>query len=186
MGVYRIREDVNRYEWLNLANFDEVWESVYQKFDDSPMKESWPPLYVEGYREEDDETECLSGDFPHVSGLSAGIVLSKHAVDVLGPLLFGSGELLPLHYLGADLFFFNVTCLADVLNFDESDIVYFQTGRIMTVRRYVFDADKIPSNDVFQIAQIPLGDTFVSENFKVMVEENELEGLLFQPVEIIG
>jgi hypothetical protein len=56
----------------------------------------------------------------------------------------------------------------------------------MTVRRYVFDADKIPLNDVFQIAQIPLGDTFVSENFKVMVEENELEGLLFQPVEIIG
>jgi hypothetical protein len=186
MAVFRIREDVNRYEWLTLANFDEVFESVYQKFDGWPMKESWPQLYVEGYREEDDEPECSSGDFRYVSGLSPGIVLSKHAVDVLGPILVGNGELLPIHYSGAALFFFNVTCLADVLNFDKSDVVCFSTGGILTVERYVFDADKIPSNDLFKIAQMPLGDTFVSEKFKEMVEENELEGLLFHPVEIAG
>src|SRR5262245_46185960 len=132
MAVYRIREDANRYENLILTNFDEVWESVYQKFDGSPMKESWPPLYVEGWREEDDETEYMLGDFPCVSGLHAGLVMSEYAVNVLGTLLVGNGEFLPLHYSGADLFYFNVTCLADVLNFDESDIVYFSTGRIMT------------------------------------------------------
>jgi uncharacterized protein DUF1629 len=159
---------------------------VYENPDVLMMKAPWPPLYIEDYRDEDDETEYLSGDFPSVSGLVIGFGMSKHAVDVLDALLDGNGELLPLHYSRADLFFFNATCLVDVLNFDESDVIYFSSGRIMTVERYVFDADKIPSKDVFKIAQLPLGDTFVSEKFKMAVEENGLEGLLFRPVEIRG
>lgn len=183
MNIYRIREDVNRFESLILKNMDADWE-IGDRFDGTPFGSSWRPLEVEICRENNDDRKYLKGDFPYTIGFGPSLVLSNRALYVLEPLLKNNGELLPLKYSDGDYTLFNPTCLVEALNFEQSDIVYFSTGRILNVQRYVFDAEKIPSNTIFKIAQIPLLDIFVTEHFKLAVENNNLEGLLFKPVEL--
>ena len=184
MKIYQVEKDVDRYESLILKDVEADWEIIY-RFDGTPLATSWHPLELRICRDPDDERKYLKGDFPHTVGFGPALVLSDRALGILAPLLQDNGELLPIKYPRGNYVLFNATCLADVLNFEQSDIVYFPTGRIMTIRRYVFDAEKIPSNDVFKIAQMPLLGVFVTERFKLAVEENDLEGLLFKPVEVV-
>ncbi|SFU16225.1 hypothetical protein [Mesorhizobium sp. YR577] len=67
-------------------------------------------------------------------------ILKKPAVDALAPVLTRYGQLLPLK--GEEVWLFNTTTVLDVLDHDQSRIVYFDNGDILEIERHVFRQEK--------------------------------------------
>lgn len=172
MNAYILRADTNSYNGIvpiNPADWD-----VFNRFDGSTLVKSWLPLNV-SYNV--DESRRLSeSDFPSL--LTHVPVFSQRAVDVLGTLLTENGELLPLNCHGKNYFAYNVTNLVDALDFRQSEIVRFSTGRIMDIKKYVFRSESLSEVTVFKLPQTPRMDVFVTDPFVERVRSSALSGFL--------
>ncbi len=113
-------------------------------------------------------------------------IFSGRAGKRLEAILRGNGEILALQCKEGDYVAFNVTNMINALNVERSEIVYFASGKVLDIKRFVFNARGIPANGVFKIPQMPLGRVFVTEEFVSIVQESRLRGFLFTPVEVIN
>jgi hypothetical protein len=174
MNVYLLDADVNNFQNLELENIND--DELLEKFDGTPLSNYWKPLAVRIlylYDDEEDKSRPAS-DTP---GLASHIpVFSERAVRSLNDLLRPYGEFLPLKCNQGKYFAFNVTCVIDALDEDKSDIVRFDTGRILDIKKYVFNMDKIGSIPIFKLQQIPLVRVFVTDGFARQIEAAGLTG----------
>lgn len=176
--MYILNADANKYQNLVLADEDD-WEVIY-RFNGKPLRSFWMPLSVKVLYDDDQNKNLPASDFPLL--FSTLPVFSERAVKLLEPLLKGDGELLPLSCNEGNYVAFNVTRVVDALNAEQSDLVRFSDGKIMDIRRYVFDRDKLTNGDLFKIPQTPQGKVFVTDKFKEAVQEAGLTGYVFEPV----
>jgi hypothetical protein len=176
MNVFTLEADANKYQNLVLVNEDD-WEVIY-KFNGTPIGPSWQPLKVEVLYDEDHSINRPASDFPSFAPHIP--VLSQRALKVLGPVLRDNGELLQLSCKDGKYVAFNVTRTLDILDVVKSDIVYFSSGKILDVKRFVFNSE--PSAVIFKLNQMPLGKVFVTDSFVRTVQEAGLEGFAFQLV----
>lgn len=144
------------WESINLA----LWEGEY------PKKEKKKPL----------------ADFMN-SGLIIDAV-SQHGKDILEPLVGEQVEFLPLEtpftpYYG--LHVKHVNCL----DLSKISAKYFSDGRVMRVEQYAFYWEKLEGIHIFRLPELGLSRLFVSDEFKQIVEENALTGLMFYPVPLV-
>lgn len=87
-----------------------------------------------------------------------------------------------------DYYIANILRLVDALSLEDSD--YFETdipqlGKIYTVSRFAICKNKVQNSDVFKLAnrqEIPI---FVSNNFKRIIEENEITGIALREVKTV-
>lgn len=107
-----------------------------------------------------------------------GLVFDARALEALGDLLEGRGELLPLDVQDDEEEYrlFNVTRVSDALDEDQSELKRFSSdGRIMRVVRFAFDADRLAGETIFKLVQRP-NYNYVTEVFRERAEAAALTG----------
>jgi hypothetical protein len=179
MNVYSLVADANKYQNLVFVNTDDDWKVIYQ-FNGTSIGSAWRPRSVEVLYDEDHAEDRPRSDFPSLFGHLP--VFSRRAVEVLESLLKENGELLPLDCKDGDYFVFNVTRVVDALDEAHSELVRFSDGKIMDIKRFIFQADRLTDIDIFKLPQMPLGKIFVTDKFVRVVQEAGLTGFAFELV----
>lgn len=176
MNVYIPYSDADRFESFVIVD-DEEHTRLLNQFDGTPMAQSWSPVRITVLREGPGEEDLPPSDFPALGRIP---VFSARAADALAGLLEGRGELLPLDYDDGEYYAFNVTRLSDALDETRSELEYFESsGRIMDIARYEFIPERLVTETIFKLPQIPEMYEYVTDVFVGRVEERGLTGFVF-------
>jgi hypothetical protein len=138
----------------------------------TPLAPVWQPQRVVG-------NVKPHNDYPCVNLTVAA--LSKRGVDALRDMLEPNGELLPLVSSLGEYFAYNVTTVADVLDLQRSDVVWFSTGpRAVArhIRRYACIPERLRGLSIFRVVEKPAA-TFVTQPFVDRVRQHGLQGFHF-------
>ena len=153
---------LNRF--LNFGKYQEIEE-----------KSAWIPLEVkiESY-------DTKRGDF--FSVIAHIFACNQKSWDILAPLISDSVQLLPLRCDQDNFNILKVINIIDCLDYSKADVFRSQeTGRILGIRKYAFKEQLIRNQHFFAIPEKKFG-ILVSQAFKDLVEQNQLEGLSFKRV----
>src|SRR4030095_1391831 len=176
MKIYILKADPDSYQSLVMSfEEDHLW---YRRLSGKPVAHEWPTPQVDIIYQNAKGKWLPSSDFPSFT-ISHIPVFSARAVAILGDVLTKNGELLPLNCIDGDYFAYNVLNLVSALDQEKSDIVRFPTGRIMTVRKYALNEDKLAGQMIFKIPEIVLLSVFVTDRFKNKIEDAGLTGFCF-------
>ena len=154
MNVYSLKPDGDRYQHLNLGGDEKDLKSLIavRGFVGTSLVSSYEPLTVKLRRRGYQGQKLQPSDFPLLSTHIP--VFSEKAAQILRPHLEGLIEMLPLkcnNCQGETFYAINVTCIKDVLDMKDSDIVYFtNTDRILNVNRMVLDKNRLPAEMIFR------------------------------------
>jgi hypothetical protein len=179
MSVYILESDD---KCRDLSVVDDQDLEVINRLDGTPKGASWEPLKVEV--DSDENLELDEGDFVQLAGLVP--IFSSRAAMSLKEILKASGEFLALACNEKDYVAFNVTKVIDALNVSHSEIVYFSSGRVLDIKRFVLNSEPVSKSVMFKIPQMLLSRVFVTDRFVDSVRDAKLQGFLFKPVEVIN
>ena len=87
-----------------------------------------------------------------------------------------------------DYFIANILRMVDALSLEDSE--YFETeipklGTIYTVSKFAIRESKVESSDVFKLTSRQEIPVFVSDNFKRIIEENEITGIDLREIKVV-
>lgn len=175
MKIWKLCFELDRYD--NLKPLKPFTVEEYQSFDGRRKKTDWKKLPV---KRMEPEKGLELGDAP-------GFVIpvfSKRALDVLRPLIETDVEMLELDFLEAPYWGINVINVLDVIDYSKSRYRTYSDGkRIMVFQKYAFrECEELTKTNIFKIKDEPTRWAFVSDEFKKLVEENNLKGFVFQLV----
>lgn len=175
MKVWQLSFEVDKFD--NLIPDKEFTADDIQSFDGRTKVSGWQPLAVR--RMESDKGLEL-GDAP-------GFIIpvfSKKALEVLHPIIGNSVELLGLLCDEGEYYGINIISVLDVIDYSKSEYRMYSDGnRIMAFRRYAFRQDvDIEAHNIFKIIDEPTRRAFVTDKFKMLVEDNNLRGFNFKLV----
>ena len=172
MNVYVLDAAGDEFRGILLADEHDMLEFSTQ-FDGTPMKNTWTGReqfeYVPRF--------LPKGDTPSFD--SAIPVFNAKAVKALADLLEPAGELLPIKCDGETLFLFNVTRIVDALDEGNSKVDRFDDGRIWDIDYHAFFPEKVKSEVIFKIPQLPLGLVYATDPFIARVTSTGLQGFDF-------
>ena len=152
--------------------------------------ETWEPRQV-WYHPLDFEKDLGMANFPRWSAVS--IVCDAEAKEIVHKLLADHVEFLPLDYYGTKFLdgkvsdskysAINVLKILDCLDHERSEFTYFKsTGGIFSIRKFEFKPDCIGETPIFKLPILNSISTYVTDEFKQLVEYNNLTGLKFRKV----
>ncbi|MGH9874927.1 MAG: imm11 family protein [Pyrinomonadaceae bacterium] len=179
-NIYLLNSDTSHYRGLQPPE-NNRFMGMIERFDGTPIGAAWDVFEV---TYDDDSIELPLSDFASLTFQHIP-VFSKPAARALRSLLAGAGELLPLRCGEAKYLAFNVTALVDALDLENSEVFRFASGKIMDVKTYVLDGERLGSAAIFKLTETPLMDVFVSDEFVNVVETAGLTGFLFKQVKIL-
>jgi hypothetical protein len=180
MVVYRIRLDVDRYQFLLPAD-PKVSDRTTLIFDCKPRAETWvpPKVYVQ-------KPLLERGNF---LGLlrSDPLICDDVALAAVGELLHLSGELLPLPHEGET---FHVLNALECVNALDRERTRWYGGKYdgpgSSIVEYAFHPTRIPETPIFKIPDTYRAEILTAEHaydhdyeFKPAVERMKLTGLKF-------
>jgi hypothetical protein len=178
MKIYRVRPDVNHYQYFLLED-NKLLLSDMLKFDGTPKAENWVPPAVYIY-----EPKLKAGNFPDL-WTTATIVVDEVALKHLLGFLEWSGELLPLPHEGKLYHVVNLTGCYNVLDVHRTKWRY-EKGTL-PIDRYVFHRKRLPETPLFKIPETCTYEVLTCEGrndpeheFKGRVEQLGLKGLRFE------
>lgn len=178
MKIWKLGTDANHYDNITFTN-EEDWSLLLfdnkYPFDGRRLADLWTPLKIEiiEVRKESD-TPSLSPGVP---------ILSERALKILGDLLKGSVEILPLNSTHGRYSAINVVDVVDCVDYDKAKFTRFKSsGRIMKFEKYVFKSELVKNKNIFKIVDETRRSPFVSDEFRDRVLENGLRGFDFQLV----
>lgn len=150
--------------FLNTGKYQEIEE-----------RSTWIPMNV-GF----ESCGTKRGDF--FSVFARAFACNSKAWNILEPLISDSVKTLPLECDSKEFNLLKVTNIIDCLDYSKADVFRFQkTGRVLGIRKHAFKEELIMNQHFFAIPEIRF-ESLVSETFKNVVEQNKLEGLIFEQV----
>lgn len=173
MKIWKLSTDANNYDNFTIPDELESKRVLFDyKFDGSSIADRWQPVNVEVLEEK------KRSDTPtFVSGCP---VLSERAVLILGDMLKGVCEVLPLKYCKEQFYVLNVLCIIDCIDYKNAICKMFpNSDRVMRFMKYAFKPDKLVNKHIFKIPEHPQSYVLVSDEFKNRVLDNALEGFEF-------
>ena len=174
MKIWQLWADSDNY--ASFARVEAYTADDIQSFDGRSHANSWKPLKVEKI---DTDKELDLGDM--VSFTTP--VFSEEAVNCLMQLIHEYVEFLQLDYTGKKYFAVNVTKVIDAIDYEKSEFVKFKSSnRIMRFKKYAFVPEEVSGISIFKITDEKRRVPFVSDEFKMMVEKNNLSGFKFKLV----
>ncbi len=173
MKIYKLRFDSTNYK--NMYPSEEKDADFYQMFNGTSYKKTWEKFDLKYLAEEDDLEE---GNYAYLFMP----IFDETALRVLKELVSEDVEILPMMLGKEEVFGINVLTLLEALDYENSDYVRFDSGRIMAIRKYAFIENEILGKNIFKLSDEAHGAPFVSELFKKYVEDNHLTGFKFIPV----
>jgi hypothetical protein len=166
--VYYLEANSDDYNYLTLRN-DNDW-GKFDLFDGRSLINDWAPFDVKVVKGK----KRKWGD---VAILSAGVLaITEKSKVALENLIKDSVELLPLTFEGQSFYILNVVNMVDGLDKQKSEYDTFDDGRIMHVTKYEFKPEIVRGHHIFKIPEFERGRIYVSDEFKKVVDENNLIG----------
>jgi hypothetical protein len=178
MIIYRVRPDVNNYQYFLLED-DNLVSTEMLNFDGTSKADEWaaPAVYIL-------EPKLKIGSFPDLWS-TAAIVVDEVALEQLRGLLERSGELLPLPHKDKMYHVLNVTGCFNVL--DEKHTQWRYEKGSLPITRYAFHAKRLTEAPLFKIPETCKYEILTCEGlndpeheFKGRVERLGLKGLIFE------
>jgi hypothetical protein len=163
------------FEWI-LPTRDDAFETFFSL--DGRRQSGWQPPEMKILSVGDDGRPLRYSDFPWLGPDTP--ILRERAVGLLRSDLERYGEFLPLDCT-EPVWLFNVTEVVDALDLDNSNIVPFDDGTIMTIERHVFNPHAIGDAEIFKLP-IRASSVYVSRRIADRIRELGLEGVDFEPV----
>ena len=180
MKVYRVRNDVNRFQYFLTETRD---DEEKLRMDCSLLSENWVPPSVFIYK-----PMLQKGDFFNFG--SSALICSPRATEVLYYHLSIAGELLPLPYKDETLTLLNVTECIDCLDINKMRNLHGGISKVpLLLKEYEFYSDRFSDSDLFKIPETHKGEILVVEGrkdpedeFMHTVKSTGLRGLIFEKV----
>lgn len=146
-------------------------------FDAVPVKErTFNKIYPSKYK---DEIDKPIGDVFSVE--ISSFILNEKSYKVLYPYLKNHSQIFKIKSDNKIFYVVNVIDIIDCLNYDKSELKYFSSsGRVMDVEKYVFKTEKLKNATIFKLPEFPKSISYVTEEFKKVVEENNIKGFKFK------
>ncbi len=113
------------------------------------------------------------------------VAMSGRAKVCLEGLVNGQMEFLPVE-TPIGMYYCMHVRYVDCLDVGRAEVLrYKSSGRIMEVTKYAFHWERLEGIHIFRLLELGPARLFVSDEFKRLVEENGLTGLLFYPVPLV-
>jgi hypothetical protein len=119
------------------------------------------------------------GEFPSLYGIE--VIFTERALKVLLPLIQNSVQVIPLQCEEDDLYLIHVIDVLDCLDMEHSEIERLSDGSIFRILHYELkNLEALEGKGFFRMEGLPL--EFVTDDFRALVEENDLQGLIWNPL----
>ncbi len=179
MNVFQITAPEG-FEWVLPINEQDF---AVLRFDGSARQASWVPIKMRRLTTNEQGRLLAASDFPSCSGGDM-LLLRQNAVDALGAVLMGYGEILALECSdGAPLWTFNVTTLVNALDEGRSKLLRMpETEEILRVKAPFFRAEALAGVQLFKLTRMPRGLIYVTDTFVEHVKSLNLRGIAFRQV----
>lgn len=126
-----------------------------------------------------EEIEKPIGDVSSIS--TSSYIINEKAYKVLYPYLKEHSQIFQLKNENKIFYVINVTDIIDCLDYEKSEVKYFSSSnRVMDIEKYAFHSEKLKKATIFKIPEFPKGISYVTEEFKKVVEENNITGFKFK------
>jgi hypothetical protein len=137
----------------------------------------WTPIRMKVVREDERGLRWKEADMPWMG--EHLLILKPRAVSALCELCLEVGELLPLECDDADLVAWNVTTVVDALDQEESKVMRFPSGRILSIKEYHFKSNLVEGLAAFRIPDVRTS-IFVGPRFVQRARDAGLTGTRFK------
>lgn len=176
MKIWDLQEDVNIYEHLTLVDGGtEKWNEFTDMFRGRHLSSNYQKLKLKLIEH---GGKLKRGDMPY---LSPGVpVFSVKAIDALKDYLNNNAEIMEVECDISDFKIINIINVISCLDHERSEIKYYPNSeRIMRIKKYFFNKEKVAKEHIFKIIEQPRAIIFVSDDFRNRVIESGLEGFKF-------
>lgn len=174
--------DIRIYElWLDhtYRTYETLTNDGYKtyEFEGRPVKSrKFDSIRPSEYK---DEVYKPIGDVFSID--TSSYIINEKAYNVLYPYLKNHSQIFQLKNEDKIFYVINVTDIIDCLDYDKSEIKYFpSSGRIMGVKKYAFHNKKLKNAIIFKLPEFSKNVSYVTEEFKNVVEENYITGFKFK------
>ena len=174
MKIWQLNFELDKYD--NLIPIKDFTVEEIQSFDGRSHLSQWKPIQVTRMEPEKglELSDAPGFTFP---------VFSKKAWHCLETLISKNVEVLPLDFDEKEYLGINVITVLDAIDYEKSIYKTYRDGkRIMAFKKYVFLPDVIANVSIFKISDEKTRYAFVSDEFKQIVEKNNLSGFKFKLV----
>lgn len=179
MKVFRVRLDVNRYQ-----SFYPVREDEWYKLNmDCAQRKQWvpPSVYVL-------HPKLIAGNFYQYDGST--LITDSNATEHLRDYLEMAGELLHLPHQEESYTLLNVLECINALDEERTHWIYGETtGAKIKIEQYHFHPNRFGESVLFKIPETSRAEVLLvegmrdeEEEFRYIVEQNNLRGLLFEEI----
>lgn len=172
MKIWKMRFDFDKYNYLTPVKrftVHELWD-----FDGHSLADTWKPReFMLAKRNKQELCDAPGFEF---------LILSPKAYTALEFIMGKSIEVLDVIYAGERYYGINILAVLDTIDYDKSEYETFDnSNEIMVIHKYCFRKTKeLEQNHIFKIKEEEY--YFVSDEFKMAVEQNQLKGFRFQLV----
>lgn len=174
--------DIKVYElWLdrNYRAYETLTKSGYKTFEFEGKKVENRNFDLFSLSKYKDEIDKPIGDVSSIS--TSSYIINEKAYKVLYPYLKSHSQIFKINNNGTIFYVINVTDIIDCLDYDNSEIKYFSSSnRVMDIEKYVFHSEKLKKATIFKLPEFPKGISYATEEFKKVVEENNIIGFKFK------
>lgn len=151
--------------------------------------DEWIPIEIKIKHEYDEKTFELISQLQDVdiAKLSLFLACNMRAMSILMPLVKDVVSFLPLkmsksdHDSHDDFWIMYVNNTIDCLDQEKSQKKFLSDGRVLRIKKFAFLSKCIEQQNIFQVPEAN-SEIFVSDEFKQVVEKNDLKGLTFESV----
>jgi hypothetical protein len=183
-NIYRIENDGHQFKWLGL----EVHDIIDMMPEEYSLKELHRFNYFNlslangwnnvnsTFRPNFDRPDDPIPDISLWLGY-ASLVFSERAFEVLGDMLKGFGEFLPIACNGDTFHIFNCRTLANADESRSKQIIF--DGQAVGAEKIAFDDKDVNGKTVFKSKYNACVDLYCDESFKNEVEKYAFKGLVF-------
>ena len=174
--------NIKVYElWLdrNYRAYETLTKSGYKTFEFEGKKVENRNFDLFSLSKYKDEIDKPIGDVSSIS--TSSYIINEKAYKVLYPYLKSHSQIFKINNNGTIFYVINVTDIIDCLDYDNSEIKYFSSSnRVMDIEKYVFHSEKLKKATIFKLPEFPKGISYATEEFKKVVEENNIIGFKFK------
>lgn len=188
MAIWRIRTDI---EYRSLGYVDEFDARKIRLYRRGELP-SWPPVFVSYATDAYPDFDPKRAPIPSFPALSSSIACGTRARTVLDELIQDHVEFLPLaSYTITDEQYYVMypKTILRCLEIEEREFSRLQPGRFSGILRHEFKlhcSDCIGNIPIFKLPTSafgsPIGQPYVNDKFKRLVEDHNLTGLEFSKV----
>jgi hypothetical protein len=181
--IYKLRFDRNKHLAFDISPEElesKLGEDHFFLLDEPIWSSFWKSLDVQFH---DDSDKKNVSSLPDITcWFTDQLVLSEKAYSSLSEALTPYGEFLPVKYNGSSFWVFHITKLTglDAINQPDSERLVEASGHI-EVKQMSFNNNAVAGLLVFKTEYNGYNNVYCSDEFKTLLENTGLEGLVFNP-----